>query len=89
MSDYPTTGPAGVNAERYEDMSVTGRIRLHAADDGDMHLLVIDADGSSAGVEFCNSGGHSPRTLQALRELSRAMAADNADKACLQPSRNY
>ena len=67
----------GCDAERREDMG-TGRLRLTAQDDGDMCVLVIDDDGSSAGVEFCNSGGKSEHTLQALRDLSRAMKQDDA-----------
>lgn len=70
---------SGVDAERREDMSARGRLRLHAQEDGDMCLMVIEDDGTSAGIEFCSSGGHSPRTLQALRALSRAMAADNEE----------
>lgn len=66
----------GIDAERPEDMSATGRLRLTAQDDGDMCLLVIDESGESAGVEFCASGGRSPHTLQALRELSHAMKRD-------------
>jgi len=70
---------SGVDAERREDMSPRGRLRLHAQEDGDMCLMVIEDDGTSAGIEFCSSGGKSPRTLQALRDLSRAMAADDAE----------
>jgi hypothetical protein len=75
----------GVDARRTEDMSTTGWMRLVAHEDGDMGVVVTDADGRTADVEFCASGGHSPRTLQALRDLSRAMAEDAADPACLQP----
>jgi hypothetical protein len=73
-------GP-GCNAERHEDMSPTGRLRLFAQDDGDMGVMVIEDDGTSATVEFCASGGRSPRTLQALRDLSRAMRDDAAQRA--------
>jgi hypothetical protein len=73
-------GQPGVDAERREDMSPRGRLRLHAQDDGDMCVMVIEDDGTSAGIEFCNSGGHSPRTLQALRNLSRAMQDDAIDE---------
>lgn len=68
----------GVNAERREDMSPTGRLRLNAEEDGDMVVTVIDERGSIATVEFCNSGGKSPRTLDALRHLSVAMTEDAA-----------
>jgi hypothetical protein len=67
---------AGIDAERHEDMSRTGRLRLTAQEDGDMCILVIDESGESAGVEFCASGGRSPHTLQALRDLSHAMKRD-------------
>jgi hypothetical protein len=67
----------GVDAQRVEDMSSRGRLRLTAQEDGDMCILVIEDDGTSAGVEFCASGGRSPHTLQALRNLSRAMQRDS------------
>jgi len=71
----------GCDAELQEDMGC-GRLRLTAQDDGDMCLLVIEdidqGTGQSAGVEFCASGGKSPKTLQALRDLSRAMREDAA-----------
>lgn len=80
-------GEAGVDAERREDMSASGRLRLHAQDDGDMCVMVIEDDGTSATVEFCSSGGRSPNTLQALRDLSRAMRADNDGRTYTRPAR--
>lgn len=77
----PEGQEGGVSAERREDMSPTGCLRLHAQDDGDMVLTVTDERGSTASVEFCASGGQSPQTLQALRALSRAMQADAAPPA--------
>lgn len=68
---------AGIDAERREDMSMRGRLRLIAQPDGDMCLAAIADDGTMAGIEFCNSGGRSPHTLQALRDLSHAMKRDN------------
>lgn len=72
-------------AERFEDMSQRGRLRVMQQDDGDMVIAVIEdmnsgtcCAGLSASVEFCTSGGKSPRTLAALRELMFAMAEDNA-----------
>lgn len=71
-------------AERFEDMSQRGRLRVIQQDDGDMIVCVIEdmnspSGGAMAGVEFCTSGGKSPRTLAALRALMLAMAEDNAD----------
>lgn len=67
----------GVDVERHEDMSTIGKLRLTAQDDGDMIVSIIDAEGIMVDVEFCASGGRSPETLQALRELSHAMRRDN------------
>ena len=72
-------------AERFEDMSQRGRLRVLQQDDGDMLITVIEDPNSSrggemAGVEFCTSGGKSPKTLAALRALMLAMAEDNADR---------
>ena len=72
-------------AERFEDMSPRGRLRVLQQDDGDMLVAVVeDPDGDHGGilvgVEFCTSGGKSPKTLEALRNLMRAMAEDNADR---------
>ncbi|MNM94622.1 hypothetical protein D3C81_1070330 [compost metagenome] len=69
----------GVTVERLEDMSARGRLKLYAQEDGDMCLMVVENNGTSAGIEFCASGGRSPRTLEAVRALSRAMEQDNAD----------
>lgn len=72
-------------AERFEDMSQRGRLRVLQQDDGDMVVSVIEdpnspMGGAMARVEFCTSGGKSPKTLAALRNLMLAMAEDNADK---------
>lgn len=72
-------------AERFEDMSRRGRLRVLQQDDGDMIVCVIEdmesggcCAGLSASVEFCTSGGKSPKTLAALRALMLAMAEENA-----------
>lgn len=72
-------------AERFEDMSRRGRLRVIQQDDGDMIVEVVeDLDsrspcaGLSASVEFCTSGGKSPKTREALRMLMLAMAEENA-----------
>lgn len=71
-------------AERFEDMSPRGRLRVIQQDDGDMIVCVIEdlesgsgCAGLSASVEFCTSGGKSPKTLAALRDLMFAIAEDN------------
>ena len=73
-------------AERFEDMSQRGRLRVIQQDDGDMIVSVIEDPnsfngGAMAGVEFCTSGGHSPKTLAALLNLMQAMAEDNAERS--------
>lgn len=72
-------------AERFEDMSQRGRLRIIQQDDGDMIVYVIEdpssmSGGESAAVEFCTSGGKSPKTREALRALMLAMAEDNTDR---------
>ena len=72
-------------AERFEDMSQRGRLRVLKQEDGDMCVTVIEdprstMGGAMAGVEFCTSGGKIPKTLAALRALMLAMAEDNADR---------
>ncbi len=72
-------------AERFEDMSRRGRLRVLQQDDGDMIVEVVEdldsqspSAGLSASVEFCTSGGKSPKTRAALLNLMLAMAEDNA-----------
>lgn len=80
-------------AERFEDMSQRGRLRIWQQEDGDMIVEIVPDPnrreivrfGNPAHVEFCQpgfGGGKSPRTVEALRALMRAMADDNADPAC-------
>jgi hypothetical protein len=63
---------------RPEDMSPSGKLRLIQQDDGDIIVCVHEDGGVSADVEFTLSGGHSPWTLAALRDLMDAMAKDQA-----------
>lgn len=71
-------------AERFEDMSPRGRLQVLQQDDGDMIVCAIsDPDhpmhqGAAVSVEFCTSGGKSPKTREALRALMLAMAEENA-----------
>ena len=74
--------------ERLEDMSPRGKLKLLEQRDGDVIVCVVEdinAEGPCAGlpasVEFCVSGGKSPRTIVALRALMVAMAEDNLDAA--------
>jgi hypothetical protein len=71
--------------QRREDMSPDGILRLHLQADGDVVLYVSGRSASgydktkSVSIEFCSNsgGGKSPRTLEALKALMAAMAADN------------
>jgi hypothetical protein len=63
---------------RFEDMSKEdGVLRLIIDDDGDIFVEVCE-EGSVVpqSVEFCNSCTRSPRTYAALRQLAKAMMAD-------------
>lgn len=71
--------------ERLEDMSIKGRLRLYLQEDGDIIIAVHEQTsdglvGCGESVEFCTSGGKSPRTLAALRMLAEAMRQDNAER---------
>ena len=72
-------------AERFEDMSQRGRLQVLQQDDGDVIVTIIeDMDsrspcaGLGASVEFCTSGGKSPKTRAALVALMLAIAEENA-----------
>jgi len=74
-------------AERFEDMSPHGKLQVLQQDDGDMIVTVIEdtesrgpCAGLGASVEFCTSGGKSPKTLAALRALMLAIAEENTEK---------
>ena len=74
-----------ITVERFEDMRPRGRLRLLRQSDGDILVCVISDpngpdEGVSTSVEFCTSGGKSPKTLQALAALMEAMAEDNRDR---------
>jgi hypothetical protein len=79
---------ASRQVERNEDMSPDGKLILLQQRDGDMILNIrpskddMDYEGSPFGVtvEFCVSGGRSPNTLDALRQLMLAMEKDNAER---------
>lgn len=74
-------------AERYEDMSPDGRLRLHLQEDGDVLVCICKPDvtlGESPYhfVEFCApgaGGGQSPHTRKALLDLMAAIQKDNEE----------
>ena len=79
-----------MQAERKEDMSADGRLELIQQRDGDV-IVIVHPDSDSreakllpfgASVEFCVSGGRSPRTLHALRDLMAAMIKDSEEQSC-------
>lgn len=55
-------------------------LRVVQEDDGDMLLVINDSEKKrTASIQFCmpsSGGGQSPKTIQALRSLARAMAED-------------
>lgn len=62
-------------------MNPDARLSLVLGDDGDVDIMIVDAKHGAenttvAAIEFCASGGHSPRTLQALKWLALAMKLD-------------
>jgi hypothetical protein len=74
-----TNVPINEFFERREDMG-QGRIQLLREEDGDICLAVIDHKGRSASIQFCTGimgGGRSPKTLDALYELCRAIIEEN------------
>ena len=74
--------------KRYEDMSVDGKLKLIQQRDGDMVLIVVPSSetleregGSPFGVsvEFCLSGGESPKVRKALEDLAIAIIESNKE----------
>jgi hypothetical protein len=78
--------------ERMEDMSSDGTFCVFRENDGDIILQIIQTQDTMtmrrfdepviAEVQFCtcsNGGGKSPRVLEALYELARAIQEDNAN----------
>jgi hypothetical protein len=71
-------------AERSEDMSPTGKLRVFKEDDGDVIVAIVKGDNEKdfvmADAEFCTpgtGGGKSPHTRRALLELYDAIERDN------------
>lgn len=62
---------------RREDMSATGKLQLIEQMDGDIIVTVWPDGEPFASVEFCTSGGKSPKTLHALRALLDAIVEEN------------
>lgn len=75
-------------AERFEDMSPRGRLRVFQQNDGDMVVAIVPdptqhPDAELLSVEFCSpgsGGGKSPQVVEALRALMHAMAHENQSK---------
>ena len=70
------------SVSRYEDMSRLGQLQIMQQEDGDMIVAIALDQTTSRGypsVEFCASGGQSPRTRAALRALMQAMQQDEAE----------
>ena len=64
--------------ERRDDMG-SGKLRLVIDGDGDVCVALVLPGHGFLDVEFCvpgTGGGKSPRTHRALRELFKAMVAD-------------
>ena len=73
---------------RYGDMSRYNRLQVIQQEDGDMIVVVQEYPnnnldrGKIASVEFCvpgSGGGRSSHTVQALRDLARAIERDNKE----------
>lgn len=64
---------------RFEDMSTVGTLTLYRQEDGDIVVRVRSEDSRSSSVEFCTSGGRSPKTLKALINLFKAMEQDGGE----------
>ena len=63
---------------RRGDMGQGVKLRLTSDDDGDISVCIGKESDKwiEPSIEFCASGGHSEKTLAALRALMRAMMAD-------------
>lgn len=75
------------SAERREDMSVHGFLKILQQSDGDMIVAVYPQENGVVGVggsvEFCApgaGGGRSRHTIAALRDLMVAMEKDNVER---------
>jgi hypothetical protein len=65
---------------RNEDMSPNGMLRVVCEHDGDVIICIEGQDGGASEVQFCASGGRSPLTLNALRNLFSAIERDNEER---------
>ncbi|MTJ93897.1 MAG: hypothetical protein F8N36_13720 [Desulfovibrio sp.] len=77
-------------ADRTEDMGTVKRLKVIRDNEGDVVVSIVTGRGmplheeateSDAAVEFCNSGGRSPRTFRALLALLNAMEEDENDQS--------
>jgi hypothetical protein len=78
-----------IRVRRKEDMSPNGMLELFLDNDNnDIHITVFEDDGNGtletmASIEFCcfgAGGGQSPHTMNALRELAKAIELDNKER---------
>lgn len=83
-----------IRQRRKEDMSPNGMLEVFIdTDNNDIHITVYEDDGngkieSMASVEFCcvgAGGGQSPNTMNALRELAKAIELDNKERPSRSP----
>jgi len=85
LADAQPVGPSVPVNEfitRREDMGA-GELRLLRQEDGDMCVSVISEEGDMAGIEFCTpitGGGRSPKVLDALYALARAVLEENQSR---------
>jgi hypothetical protein len=77
-----------IRQRRKEDMSPNGVLEVFLDNDNnDIHVTVFGDDGngtidSMSSIEFCcvgSGGGQSPHTMNALRELAKAIELDNQE----------
>lgn len=79
-------------AMRLDDMHHNRALKICAQRDGDVHVMIMqdgmtvggidtgNAGDCSASLEFCSSGGRSPRTRVALIALAEAMRLDSLER---------
>lgn len=75
-----------ISVSRFEDMSPRGRLEIKRQPDGDIIVTCWEDPSdhstfskSHASVEFCTSGGQSPKVLRALYALMSAIEEENAE----------
>lgn len=73
---------------RIGDMGEGLKLQLHIEEDGDIIVCIMPKDHriphETAELQFCASGGKSPKTLMALHKLYHAMQEDLNDELSIQ-----